>query len=166
MRYLKTLIVIVAMAFLALGALGCGRVARSAARGAGKSLSGPIGHRSSSVLRRDLARDRLTAAKPLRKSTKVFRYTSAARARKEAASGIKKGSHFTARAGRGRPLSSKKAMRRYGLPKRPQARETVILPKGAPVRRNKVLGGEPGIGEISTAKRVPAGAVKKVVRVP
>lgn len=77
--------------------------------------------------------------------------------------GIKHGRHMTSRAYPGRPLKGASAQARYGLPQQPQVRMTVALPKGTMVRRNRALGGAPGVGEITPARRVDRRAVKKVV---
>lgn len=64
------------------------------------------------ALRRDLARDRETKAKPLSRDRTVFRYTSKDRAKAELQKGIPPRSHMTASGGPGRPLSAKKAQDR------------------------------------------------------
>jgi hypothetical protein len=63
----------------------------------------------------------------------------------------------------GRPLSSVQVQRRYGLPQQPEVRETIRLPKGQPIRPNKVIGGAAGVGEVTSTRRVPSVAVVKVV---
>jgi hypothetical protein len=54
-------------------------------------------------------------------------------------------------------------MRRYGLPRKPEVRERIRLPKGQRVRHNKVVGGERGAAELTSPKRVLSPAIKKVV---
>lgn len=130
-------------------------LSRGAARGA---------HRAGEqVLKRDVARDRTTRVTPAHGTQRVFRYTTKARARVERRTGIAPGSHMTARGTAGRPLSARHAQRRYGLPEKPEVRETISLPKGHPVRRNRALGGQPGVGEVTSTKRVPPKAIEKVV---
>lgn len=155
-------LIIVTVSLLAITA-GCGRVGRSAARRVMKSEARIVESKSASVLRRDLMRDNATIARQLPRERTVFRYTSRAQAEKELRSGIKPGSHLTARAYPGRPLKATNAQARYGLPRRPDVRMTVILPEGASVRRNRALGGAPGVGEITSVQRTKPRAIKKVV---
>jgi hypothetical protein len=49
------------------------------------------------------------------------------------------------------------------LDKAPAVRETVTLPKGFPVRPNKVVAGEAGYGELTSSERIPGDAIRKVV---
>lgn len=126
------------------------------AGGLGKAIMGR-------VLKRDSARDAATKAQTLAKPRNVHRYTSRERAAGESREGIAAGSHLTSKAHRGRPLSAEAAQRRFGLPSRPEVRETVRLPAGHPVRHNKALGGAPGYGEITSPKPLPKGSVTKVV---
>ncbi len=114
------------------------------------------------IAKRDATRDAKTPAKPLKRNTVVTRYTNRELAAKERREGIPPGKHMTAPAGPGRPLGPKEAQRRYGLAKAPDAREMIELPKGQSVRRNKVIGGKPGEGEITSPGRVPPGAIKRV----
>jgi hypothetical protein len=60
-------------------------------------------------------------------------------------------------------LGPEQARKRYGLPGQPEVRETIRLPKGHPVRRNKALGGGPGQEEWTSPRRVPPEAIRKVV---
>lgn len=63
---------------------------------------------------------------------------------------------MTASARRGPPMSPQAAQRRYGiLGHPPEARETIRLPKGFPVRSGKARHGMPGIGEKTSPRRVP-----------
>ncbi len=118
------------------------------------------------VLKRDAARDAAIAAKPLAKSRTVWRYTSKAQAERELQRGVPAGRHLTAGTTAGRLPSPERAQGRYGLPNRPEVRETVRLPAGHPVRANKALGGEPGVGEITSTRRLPPGAIQKVQPLP
>jgi hypothetical protein len=54
----------------------------------------------------------------------------------------------------GRPPGSATAKKSYGLDRQPIGRETIVLPKGQPVRRNRVVGGTPGKGEMRSTQRV------------
>lgn len=118
------------------------------------------------VLKRDAARDAATAAKPLAQPRTVWRYTSKAQAERELQRGVPAGRHLTAGTTAGRLPSPERAQGRYGLPNRPEVRETVQLPAGQPVRSTKALGGEPGVGEITSTRRLPPGAIQKVQPLP
>ena len=108
----------------------------------------------SKVLKQDLARDAVTATKPLVRSRQVWRYTTREQAARETRYGLASGSHMTTRTTRGRAPSAETAQVRYGLPNQPQVRTTWRLPPGTPVRSNKALGGAPGVGEMTSSKRV------------
>lgn len=140
-----------------------GSLGRAAARGAARSAARAFRGSPAQTLRRDLLRDRATRVRPLPKDRTVFRYTSKEGAQQEIQRGIPPGSHMTGRGGSGRPLSSTEARRRYGLPQKPEVRETVRLPKGQPTRSNRAIGGAPGVGESTSSKRVPPEAIKNVV---
>jgi len=116
------------------------------------------------ILRRDATRDASTRSVRLSRTRSVARYTTGTRARLEARGGIAAGSHFTARLRRGRPMSATNARRSLGLPHKPAVRESVVLPKGTPVRFNKALGGARGVGEIKVMRRVPRANIRQVVR--
>jgi hypothetical protein len=132
-----------------------GGLGKATARGTAKSIA--------KALRGDRLRDQATRVRPLPKDRTVFRYTTRERAQQELRQGIPAGRHLTARGTPGRPLSPTQAQRRYGLPQPPEARETVRLPKGQPVRPNKALGGAPGVGELTSPQRIPPAAVTTVV---
>lgn len=130
-----------------------GTVADAAAAPAGKRmlrrlLDRLLGRETQQVLRRDLARDRKLPVRTLKEPRTVFRYTSRSRAQHELHGGLRPGVHVTARGGPGRPPTAENAQRRYGLPHRPEVRETIRLPAGMRVRQGKVIGGRPGYGEI------------------
>lgn len=115
------------------------------------------------LLKHELARDAAIVAKPLSRSRQVWRYTTRQQAAREARDGLVPGSHMTARVTRGGPPSSETAQRHYGLPSRPQVRETWRLSAGMPVRSNKTLGGAPGVGELTSSKRLsPEGLVRTI----
>lgn len=131
--------------------------ARSAAR---KASSRSISKRAlasrqyKKILKRDAARDAATVAKPLKRERSVYRYTNWQAARAAKKTGIKAGSHMTAGIRRGRPISAETARLRYGLGSKPSARIKIKIPKGHPVRKNKVIGGKPGWGEITSTKKI------------
>lgn len=114
------------------------------------------------ILQRDVARDAATRAIPSATEKKVWRYTSKARAKQEASRGIAAGKHMTSGVYSGRSPSPQTAQKRYGLPKPPEVRETVVIKKGTPVRRNKAIGGNPGMGEVTSQRKLPANSVKGV----
>jgi hypothetical protein len=118
------------------------------------------------LLRRDFLRDRTLPVRRLKAPRTVHRYTTWERALRELQKGLPVGTHTTARARPGRPPSPEAAQRRYGLPRKPEVRETIRLPEGTPVRRGKVLGGRRGVGEINTARRVPPEAIRKITPLP
>lgn len=118
------------------------------------------------VLKRDAARDAATAAKPLAQPRSVWRYTSKVQAERELQRGVPAGRHLTAGTHAGRLPSPERAQARYGLPARPEVRETVRLPAGHPVRATKALGGEPGVGEITSTHRLPPATIHKVQPLP
>jgi hypothetical protein len=118
------------------------------------------------VLKRDAARDAATAAKPLAQPRTVWRYTSKAQAERELQRGVPAGGHLTAGTTAGRLPSPERAQARYGLPARPEVRETVRLPAGHPVRSNKTLCGDPGVGEITSTHRLPPATIHKVQPLP
>lgn len=127
---------------------------------AGSGRRRVVGAAMRSLLKRDAARDAATAAKPLSKPKRVWRYTTqkdAAAARKQ---GLAADRHMTSGVAPGRPPDAGTAQRRYGLPAKPETRLTIEIPAGHPVRRNKVLGGAPGYGEITSPKVLPPGAIK------
>ena len=118
------------------------------------------------VLARDLARDAVTPAKALPAGRTVQRFTSVQQAEREAQIGLSPGTHMTPGLRRGRPLSGDGAARRYGLLRQPTARETIVLPKGTPLRVNKALGGKAGVGELTSPRRVPSAAIVRIDKVP
>ena len=112
----------------------------------------------------DRHRDNNTTAKPLEKPRTVRRYTSSADAKYIKAKGVPANTHMTARIPKGRAISAGKAKNRYGLKDKPDTRLTIQIPKGHPTKKNKVIGGEPGWGEITSPKRIPPKNVVKVDR--
>lgn len=114
------------------------------------------------TLAKDAARDAATVARPLRRDLQVSRYTTRDQAASDAVKGLDPGKHLTGKTERLKPLSAVKATKRYGLPAKPQVRETWRVAKGTPVRRNTVMGGQKGATEITTPHRLPP---KDLVRV-
>lgn len=164
--YMTTKTVLYALTVITLLAmtLGCGTAGKSAARRLMKAEGRAADARATSVLRRDLVRDRATPARSLPRGRTVFRYTSDAEARRELASSVRPGNHMTSRGGAGRPLGAAVARKRYGLPREPEVRMSIWLERGTKVRKNKALGGERGVGEITPTQTVPARSIKKVVK--
>lgn len=142
------------------------QAARGASRGIVRGATQSVARTWSRLWRREAARDAATVARPLAGRRTVYRYTTAGRAQREAATGLAPGTHMTSRGGSGRPLSPDAAMRRFGLPTRPEVRETLVLPFGTLVRQNKVWRGQGGVGELTSPERLPASVVRKVVRLP
>lgn len=143
---------------------GVGNVlVRSAAkRVAGNGVATQVERKSvgklGALAKRDLARDRAVKPVTLKQDKHVFRYTSEAKAKSEAAHGVKANRHFTAKATPGRPLTAENAAHRYAPTssnEMPTVRQTWRLDKGTEVKRAKVLGGEPGYGETVPMTKVP-----------
>ena len=135
---------------------------RSVARGAARATARQEARLSIAIQRKDLWNHRHTPLRPLPAPRTVHRYTTPSMARQELRSGVAPGRHMTATAPGGKPPSPATATSRYGLQKPPSVRETIELPKGFPVRHNKVPGGRPGVGEITSQTRVPPQAIKKL----
>ena len=135
------------------------------ARSLARSLESRSAPSMSSILSRDLSRDRVTPPRILSRDRMVNRYTTLPRAKVEARKGLPAGTHLTSRVRPGRPLTALSAQSRLGLPVRPQARERVLLPQGTPVRFNKALGGKPGVGEITIVKPAPKTVLWDVRRI-
>jgi hypothetical protein len=136
--------------------------ARAAAKSTGRAAEKQAIGRALQIQRKDIWNHAHTPVRPLRAPRTVYRYTSPSRAREELRSGVAPGRHMTATAPAGHPPSPETAQRRYGLAEPPEVRETITLPKGFPARHNKVPGGRPGTGEITSSKGVPPSAIKKV----
>jgi hypothetical protein len=129
-----------------------------------KSRAVPSSRKSYTEIRRkDQSRDARSQAKPLPKARTVYRYTTKKRAEQESSKGIPARVHMTSRGVAGRPPGAVQAQSQYGLRRKPEVRETVRLPQGQPSRLNKVYGGSPGKGELTSTRRVPAKSIQKVV---
>ena len=126
---------------------GCGRVSERVGRSAAK--------RAASVLGRDLARDTASRTVRLGREIRVFKYMTEGDKAVAQRFGFQPRTHFTPSAKPGRPLSGVAAQKRYGLPSRPDERLTVAIPKGTPVKPNKVIGGAPGYGELRIERPLP-----------
>jgi hypothetical protein len=160
--------IIIGLLILAIAVLSptvsASQLGKAAARGAARSAArvfrrAPV----AKILRRDLQLHRLTPLRPLPRPRRVFRYTSWAQSRQEVRKGILRGSHMTARARPGRPLTAAQAQQHFALPRKPRVRMTIQLPQGLPVRINRVSGA-PRRWELTAGKRIPQTAIKKVVR--
>ena len=112
---------------------------------------------------REHGRDNRTPAKPLERDARVYRYTNKEDAAKLRRDGVPPRTHMTSRGGPGRPPPAGAAQRREGLQTKPEARVTITVPAGTPVKKNRVMGGEPGRGEMTATKQLPPSAVEKPV---
>jgi hypothetical protein len=145
-------------------------VSRSFERGAARSVDRSALRslergRLRDVTRRDLLIHNSTRPAPITNPREVFRFTTRERAFTELRQGIAPNRHMTTHSSPGRPLSAESAMRRYGLPAKPDVRETIVIPSRQPIRSNKVVGGAPGVGEVTSPKLLPPEAIKKIVPV-
>ena len=141
-------------------------IARSAAKRATAQEAMVL--RSKQDWERIYARDLAKHDKPaqaLRQDRLVVRYTSREKVEMESREGLAPGTHMSAKAKSGRLYSANRAQRRYGIQDPVDVRETILLPKGLPVRINKVEGGEPGVGELISSDRIPPRAIQRVVPV-
>ncbi len=121
----------------------------------------------SQMLARDRARDAQEVARRLTQVRTVQRYTTKAQAEAYLKRGIPSGTHFSIKANPGPPLTSGRAIARYGLPSKPDVRIKVQLPPGTAVKSGKVVGGRPGgYGEAKTYRSpLQPSAVKSVTPV-
>jgi len=114
------------------------------------------------ILELDALRHR-APVRPLPQPRVVQRYTSKTQAQRELRRGLSPGSHMTAVARPGRPMSPQQAKQHYGLLRKPSVRETIQLPKGFPVRHSHATNAARGVRELTSPQRVPPGAIQKVV---
>jgi hypothetical protein len=130
----------------------------------GRSVSRAVSRRAmrARILEMDAMRHQVPA-EPLPQARVVHRYTTMSRAKQEMKQGLAPDSHMTAVAPPGRPLSPEAAKERYGLLRKPTARETIELPEGFPVRHSHATNAAPGVRELTSPQRVPPEAIKKVV---
>jgi hypothetical protein len=157
---MRKLMVVLLLGFVLVPEFVCGAplgraVARAASRRALRAR----------ILRLDALRHRVPV-RPLPQPRTVHRWTTWTQAQRELREGIAPGSHMTAIARRGRPMSAQHAKQYYGLLHKPSARETIQLPKGFPVRHSHATNAERGVRELTSPKRGPSQAIKKVVSVP
>jgi hypothetical protein len=115
------------------------------------------------ITRLDLLNHERARVAPITNPRAVFRFTTRDKALNELRQGIAPNHHMTAYAGPGRPLSADSAMRRFGLPIKPQVRETIIIPSRQPIRLNKVVGGAAGVGEVTSTRRLPPEVIRRLV---
>lgn len=151
---------ILLLGFLLLPEFVCGAplgraVARAASRRAWRAR----------ILKLDALRHRVPV-RPLAQPRTVHRFTTRTQAQRELRHGIAPGSHMTAIARRGRPMSAQHAKQYYGLLRKPSARETVQLPKRFSVRHSHATNAARGVRELTSPQRVPPQGIKKVVPVP
>jgi len=98
-----------------------------------------------------------------RKDRTVFRFTTKEQARAAQKRGLPLETHMTARGGAGRPLRPDTARSRYGIPETPDARLTVHLKKGQPVRSSRIAGAkDQRFKEITSPERVPRSSIVDV----
>jgi len=139
------------------------RAATAASRGLQRGVKRAVTRQIQYILSRDRARDAALRVRMLKVPRTVFRYVPKATARAELRNGLQPGAHTTSRAAAGRPLKPSTAQQRLGLPSRPGARETIRLPSGLLVRLGKVIGGQPGYGELRVDARLPNNAIRRVL---
>lgn len=119
--------------------------------------------KSREVFLRDKERDKKIKPKPLNKPTNTFRFVPN---KKDLNKGVPSGKHMTAKTSP-RPLPSpENAKKELGLSKNPKYRATVKFPEGLPVKKGKVLGGKPGMVEITSTKALPKEAITKITKLP
>lgn len=111
--------------------------------------------------RRHKQRDARTPLHQVDKPRKVERYGTKEQGKHDRREGIDPWHHMTP-AKPGHPLGPEHAQRRYNLPHKPDVVEHITLPKGQPYRTNKVEGGEWNTREITSPRRVPRDAIKKI----
>lgn len=113
---------------------------------------------------RDAARDRSSKVKTNGRDRTVYRYTTKEQAEREKRQGIAPNSHM-APGNPGRPLSKQQATTKYGIREgHAEVRETIRLPKGQPVKNNKTIGGQPGVGELTSPKPVGPERISNTVQ--
>jgi hypothetical protein len=144
---------------------GSERAAEKAAERTAESASAREA-KLASAYARDAARDAATPARETTAERTVQRYTSAAQAKRDQTSGVQPGSHMTPNVPRGRGITAERAAERYGLNETPEVVETVVIPKGQPIRSNKALGGEAGRGEVTSTKAVKPAQIRAVRVLP
>jgi len=153
---MRKLLAILTAAFLLLPQLTwAAPLGRAAARAASRRAM------RAQIFKLDARRHRVPV-RPLPQPRTVHRYTTKTLAQQELRHGIPPGSHMTALARRGRPMSAQQAKQYYGLFRKPSVRETIQLPKGFRVRHSHATNAARGVRELTSPKRVPPEAIKKV----
>ena len=158
--WVKSLAMLVALMIALPAAAG---VAGSIARGAAAAMHKRIG--SKAFLKSEAARDASTSVRRLDAPATVYRYASGIHAAGEARNGIAPGRHMTGVGENSKMLNADRASRRYGIA-RPEVRETIVLPRGFPVRQSRVWSGARNATELTSPRRVPPGAIRKIKAVP
>lgn len=139
-------------------------VERTATRRFATTLASKAPRPTTMILKVDRWRDSQIPIMRLTRPRSVYRFTTRVQANAYSRSGVPSGVHFTVKAGPGRPLAGSRAKERYGIPRIPTVRVEVILPKGSAVKTGKVIGGQPGFGELKTYRRpLPPAAIKTVL---
>ncbi|KAB2890146.1 MAG: hypothetical protein F9K32_09890 [Desulfobulbaceae bacterium] len=128
-----------------------------------------MAERSGSAFRYNDLRNKQLPVTRMGSDRKVYRYyPSVGKARSDLRKGIPAGRHLTASGpGRiGRPIEGATAQERYGLAYRPKARVTVTVPNDSLVKKGKVIGGQPGYGQIVPQRRTPPSQVGDLHIIP
>lgn len=110
----------------------------------------------------DHRRDNRLTPKDIGRPTTYYRYTTKKQAEKDMRNGLPWHTHMTAPAKAGRPLSPANAKKAYVLDRKPTVRETIVMPKGQPIRKAQVIGSPSKRVETSSTKKAPPGVVTKV----
>jgi len=117
----------------------------------------------SDIERKDHKRDNETKAKQLSRNMKVYRY---AERKKDLLKDVKPKEHMTSHVDRGRPISGATAKNRYGLSYKPRYRETVNVEKGTMAKKTKVVGGDPGRGELTVTEKIRKTMTSNLTKLP
>lgn len=165
MRTLGWAVMVGVLCWSAVTSAEAGGLGRAIVRGATRSLPKGLRGSAAGAWRAHVQRDHLAPLRPVPKDRTVFRYTSKDRAAQELRKGIPQDRHMTSQGGPGRPLSAEHAQKRYGLDRAPEVRETIRVPAGTPMRANRAVKGERGIGERTAPARIPPEQIEKVVPV-
>ena len=159
LRKANTGLVLVVLLLTSLETVEASALGKAAARGAASSVAKSVNKGLTQKLSQDLVRDRKTVVCLLKRDSRVFRYTH--NASSELRTGLRPGAHTTTKITPGRPLTAANAQSKYGLPTKPNSRLNLLLPKGTPYRTNKVLGGKPGVPEMSLPNGAAASTIEK-----
>jgi len=135
---------------------------RAAVRGAERSLARGLRRNPVRLREFDAVRDRKSSLSILKSGRSVDRYTSLKKANSELKHGIAPNRHMTSFSSR-KPLTANNAAIRLGLSKKPEVVERIEIPKGTSLHFNKVVGGKPGYGEITSPARLPRTFVRRIL---